>query len=131
MDDLTGIQKQNIRKIVADAGETGIIHPESRILNEDSPMLEKIAELLLMDKDLRLQMNIISPEGIQNDPLEPEKLSQQLEFYFRNKVLNENSFQCNPGNFKHSANHAAQTENKSGEINVEFIFMRNSIPLHD
>jgi len=131
MDDLSENQRQNIKNIFNTTGDPGINQTQEQILDADSPLLKKIADLLLADQDVRLEAATSTAEGIQDDPLASEKLSQQLAFYFRNKVSNRNSFHCTAGNLKVSAFKTNQTKNKSDEMNVEFIFMKNNAPLHD
>jgi hypothetical protein len=131
MDDLSENQKQTINKIFNKTGNPVLNQTPEKFFETDSLLLEEIAGLLLADQDVRLETAVSPAEGTQDDPLASEKLSQQLAFYFRNKALNENSFHCASGNLMVSAFKTNQIKNKSGGMIVEFIFMKNNVPLHD
>jgi hypothetical protein len=128
MDDLSESQKQKIKKIFDTSDNPQI---NGQFIESDSPLLEKIAGLLLADHAVGLESAAFPAECIQKDPLASEKLSQQLAFYFRNKTLNENSFHSSVGNLMVSDFKTGQTNNKSGKMIVEFIFMKNNAPLRD
>jgi hypothetical protein len=131
MDDLSENQKQNIRKIFNKTGNSDLDITQGIIYEADSPLLDKIAGLISVDPEVKLEMVAIQAEGIQNDPNATEKLKQQLAFYFRNKALNGNSIHCSTSNLTVSAFKTDQIKNKSGEMIVEFIFMKNNAPMHD
>jgi hypothetical protein len=130
-DDLSEDQKQNIKKIFATPGKPDINPGLGQILETDSPLLNKIAGILVADQGIRLEASVFLSEGNQIDSLAPVKLSQQLSYYFRNKELNGNSFRCTTGNRMASSFKTGQSYNKSGEMTVEFIFMKNWTRLHD
>jgi hypothetical protein len=131
MDDLSENQRQNLRKIFSVTGAQGINEVPGQFLEADSPLLNKIAGVLLADQDIRLETVVVPQESIQVDSIASEKLNQQLAFYFRSKTLNCNSFHCSTGNLTFSNVKTSQIINKANEITVEFIFMKNNDPLHD
>ena len=119
MDDLSENQRLIIKELFNKTGDLQPTQTEGQYFEPASPIMEKIARLLLTDRDLRLETR------------SSEKTSQEISYYFRNKALNRNSFHCTTDNLKESAFKPGQTENKSGEKIVEFIFMKNDIPEHD
>jgi hypothetical protein len=131
MDDLSENQKQNLKKIFILKGDPGITGLPGQFSEEDDPMLGKIASILLTDQDIKLETVVIPQQGSEADSLASEKLKQQLAFYFRGKTLNDNSFHCTTGNLRLSEVKTSQMVNKSGEMTVEFIFMKNIDLLHD
>jgi len=119
MDDLSENQKVIIKNILATAGNLEISQQHKQLFESDSPLLEKITEVLISDPGIILETSA-SPE-----------LSRQMAFYFRNKALNGNSFYCNSHPFRMSSFDSAFTQNKSSEMIVEFIFMKNNTHFDD
>ncbi len=130
MDDLSENQKQNINKIFNTTADPGMIMGKELSPATESPLLDKIAGVLLSDPGIKLETLVSPAGGIQVDSLASEKLSRQLAFYFRNKAVNRDSFHCTMGQFIHSDLKTGSTV-KPVEMTVEFIFMKNLSPRND
>jgi hypothetical protein len=131
MDDLSEKQRQNIKKLLASPGEPVIEMNEGRFAETEDAMLRKIAGILQANQDISLETGTFMPEDIQGKAPGTNLVSREMACYFKSKGINENSFRCSAGNILAPGAEISQADNKSGEITVELIFMKNQGSLHD
>jgi hypothetical protein len=126
MDDLREDQKTNIRKSLPDLKKCLVSFNAYGISPLSYSFLDVISDILKNNLDIRLNLVLHMTENTTTvHPVElSEKWARELNFFFKNKGIDMNTFHCGNTNFSLSDLNSIKPHTKTVDGIIEFIFMK-------
>ncbi len=127
MDDLSIDQKNNIEHALTKSEILVVKFNDNEINPVSNSFLDGLADVLKKDSTMRLEMNVFAREEKKPDERieNSENWAQELEFYFKNKEINEKSFHSKGFGFSQATLKPLESKSILLDGVVEFYFMKN------
>jgi outer membrane protein OmpA-like peptidoglycan-associated protein len=127
MNDLSEQQKSKIKEALKESGRFAVRFDQYGITPASYPFLDKIGLILKENSDIRLEIIVHASENqIPGDTMEISEIwARELAFYFKNKEINMNAFNCQGFGLSGPVFESIVPGIKTNDILMEFIFMEN------
>ncbi len=128
MDDLSERQKSKIKEMIKSPIDQTVNFNKNGIIPDSYLLLDNISKILTEDRNIRLEIvtHSFNDEIPAVKKMElSERWAQELNLYFRNKVISSNSYHTMGYGLSGSVFKPVVPESKKTDGVIEFIFMKN------
>lgn len=127
MDDLSELQMVKIKESVKSFGKLKLTFNKYGITTASYPFLNKVAEILKVNADIRLEMYVHTSNNVLPDNILEisERWAQELSFYLKNKEIVSEAYHCKGFGFSSPVFEPFINDNHSINGVVDVIFRNN------